>query len=241
MSRNLCIGIDVGGTFTDAVVTGTGEVVRAKSLTTHGDPGRGVIAACELAAERLGVTLDDVLPRVKRFGLGTTVVTNLIASRAGRRIGLITTAGFEDLVPFSKLHWRSEDGWLVRAPQIIERDRIVGVSERIDRRGVVITPLQEADVVSAATRLVEDRGVEALAVSFVWSVRNMAHEQLAVRAIQQRYPELPVSSAADLLPVVREYERTMFCLLNSYTSGALARVEWLASERRAPTHTTLSR
>jgi len=230
MFEDLCIGIDVGGTFTDAVVTGAGEVVRAKSLTTHGDPGRGVIAACELAAERLGVTLDDVLPRVKRFGLGTTVVTNLIASRAGRRIGLITTAGFEDLVPFSKLHWRSEDGWLVRAPQIIERDRIVGVSERIDRRGVVITPLQEADVVSAATRLVEDRGVEALAVSFVWSVRNMAHEQLAVRAIQQRYPELPVSSAADLLPVVREYERTMFCLLNSYTSGALAGVEWLASE-----------
>jgi len=230
MLENLCIGIDVGGTFTDAVLTGAGEVIRAKALTTHGDPGRGVIAACELVAERLGVALDDLLPNVKRFGLGTTVVTNQIASRAGRRIGLITTAGFENIVPFSKLHWGSENGWLVTPPQIISRDRIIGVAERIDRRGEVITPLDETAVLAAATTLVESREVEALAVSFIWSVRNDSHEARAVRLIRERYPDLPVSSAVSLLPVVREYERTMFCLLNSYTSGALAGIDWLSEE-----------
>jgi len=230
MLENLCIGIDVGGTFTDAVLTGAGEVIRAKALTTHGDPGRGVIAACELVAERLGVALDDLLPNVKRFGLGTTVVTNQIASRAGRRIGLITTAGFENIVPFSKLHWGSENGWLVSPPQIISRDRIIGVAERIDRRGEVITPLDETAVLAAATTLVESREVEALAVSFIWSVRNDSHEARAVRLIRERYPDLPVSSAVSLLPVVREYERTMFCLLNSYTSGALAGIDWLSEE-----------
>ncbi len=97
----LCIGADVGGTFTDVVLTDAGGTWRAKAPTTPDDLGRGVLDACRLVAERAGTTLDALLPRVRRFGLGTTAVTNALASRRGRRVGLITTAGFEDLVPLA--------------------------------------------------------------------------------------------------------------------------------------------
>src|SRR5579859_4106796 len=98
--RGGCIGVDVGGTFTDAVLTDGTGVWTAKSPTTPHDVGEGVMRAVELAGTRAGVGLDVVLPTIRRFGLGTTAVTNVLASRAGRRVGLITTAGFEELVPF---------------------------------------------------------------------------------------------------------------------------------------------
>src|SRR4051794_37213839 len=96
------IGVDVGGTFTDVVLSDGATTWRAKSPTTPVDLGRGVVDACRLVARRAGATLETLLPSVQRFGLGTTAVTNTLASRAGRRVGLITTKGFEDLVPLSR-------------------------------------------------------------------------------------------------------------------------------------------
>ena len=88
------IGVDVGGTFTDAVLTDGSTIWTAKSPTTA-NFADGVLAACELAARRAGETLADMLPRVTRFGLGTTAVTNAITARRGVRVGLLTTRGFE--------------------------------------------------------------------------------------------------------------------------------------------------
>jgi N-methylhydantoinase A len=101
-SPGLCFGIDVGGTFTDCVLTEGDRLWRAKSPTTSGEIGKGVINAARLAAERRGQSLEKTLPQVARFGLGTTVVTNALASRTGRRVGLVTTSGFEQMIPLAR-------------------------------------------------------------------------------------------------------------------------------------------
>src|SRR5438067_35028 len=115
-----CIGVDVGGTFTDAVLTDGVRIWRAKSPTTPDNIGKGVLKAVERAAERAGTELDRVLPAIRRFGLGTTAVTNVLASRTGRRVGLITTQGFEQLVPFARgRRINDDDGWLTPPPEIV--------------------------------------------------------------------------------------------------------------------------
>ncbi len=226
-----CIGVDVGGTFTDAVLTDSIGVWRAKSPTTPGNVGEGVLKAVELAARRAGAELDRVLPSVGRFGLGTTAVTNVLASRAGRRVGLITTKGFEELVPFArgrKVH--DEDGWLTTPPEIVSRHRIIGVSERVDRDGLVVKALDAEELVRAAEYLIEVQQADALALSFLWSFRNPVHEEHALAVINERFPAIPVVSGAALHPAVREYERTTFALLNAYVTGAFAGIEQLSAE-----------
>jgi N-methylhydantoinase A len=226
----LCIGVDVGGTFTDVVLSDGSRVWRAKAASTTGALGRGVIAACRLVAQRAGLDIEVMLSRVERFGLGTTAVTNDIASRTGHKVGLVTTRGFEDLVPIARVRRVPRDGWLVPPDSLIERDWIVGVDERIDRDGDVLQPLDVQQAVAAARHLHERFGIEALVVSFLWSCANPAHEAAAVLAIREALPHLPVLSGAALYPVAREYERTTFALLNAYTSGSLDGIDELVDE-----------
>ena len=220
------MGVDVGGTFTDAVLSDGQRVHRAKALSTPGDLGRGVIAACEAVAGRWQEPLGDILPRVVRFGLGTTAVTNVLASRTGRRVGLLTTAGFESLVPMARGRWAWDDGWLVPPAQIVGRDSIIGVRERVDRSGAVVVPLVDADVISGCERLLAE-GAEVIAVSFLWSFINPAHEERALQLLRTHFPGVPLESGAALLPVMREYDRTTFALLNAYVSGALGGIDSL--------------
>src|SRR5258708_5232209 len=184
MQDSYCIGVDVGGTFTDVVLSDGAQVWRAKAPSSTAAVGEGVMAGCRLAAQRAGMTLEALLPKVARFGLGTTAVTNVIAARTGCKVGLITTRGFEDLVPIARVRRVPRDGWLVPPDGLIERDWIMGVAERIDRNGKVLQALDAADVMQAARRLIVDLKVEALAVSFLWSCANPVHEQEAVASIR---------------------------------------------------------
>jgi N-methylhydantoinase A len=225
-----CVGIDVGGTFTDAVLTDGTSIWRAKAPTTPDDRGRGVLDACRLAASRAGFDLEGLLPQVARFGLGTTAVTNVLATRSGRRIGLLTTKGFEDQVPLSKGRRILDDGWVVVPPPLVPRERVSGIDERIDRDGHVLRPLDVDEVVDAARQLVDRHAIKALAVSFLWSFRNATHEDAAVDAIRRHLPELPVFSGAAVNPVMREFERTTFALLNAYVGGAFDSIHALADQ-----------
>ena len=224
----VCIGIDVGGTFTDAVVNDGKAIWRAKSPTTRGDLSGGVIEACRLAAARAHTSLEALLPRVGRFGLGTTAVTNVLATRSGHAVGLITTRGFEDQIPLAKGRHMLDDGWVAYPPPITPRQRIVGVNERIDRDGKILTPLDPDEVVAAARRLVEKEKVRAIAVSFLWSFKNREHEDDAVAAIRSAFPDVPVFSGAADNPVMREFERTTFAVLNAYVGGAFDGIDSLA-------------
>ena len=232
-SGTVCIGIDVGGTFTDAVLTDRRGVWRAKAPTTRNDLGRGVLEACRLAAIRAGSSLEGVLPQVSRFGLGTTAVTNVLATRSGPPIGLITTTGFEDTIPLSKGRQVLDDGWVVNPVPIVPRNLVVGVEERLDREGQVLDPLEPEEIADAARLLVE-RGVDAIAVSFLWSFKNPRHEEIAVAAIHNEFPDLAVFSGAAINPVIREFERTTFALLNAYVGGAYEGIEALGDELDPP-------
>ncbi|MFZ9049312.1 MAG: hydantoinase/oxoprolinase family protein [Steroidobacteraceae bacterium] len=216
-----CIGVDVGGTFTDVVLSDGSTVWRAKAPSRHGAIGEGVLEGCKLVAAEAGTTLAQLLPQVERFGLGTTAVTNVIATRSGLRVGLVTTAGFEDLVPMARVRRIPQAGWLVPPDTLVERECIRGVGERVDRHGQVLLPLDTAEVLSAARSLVEDCSVEAIVVSFLWSCANPAHEKAAMAALAAEFPQLVLVSGAELLPVMREYERSTFAILNAYTARAL--------------------
>ncbi|HZP27462.1 MAG TPA: hydantoinase/oxoprolinase family protein [Acidimicrobiia bacterium] len=233
MSETVCIGVDVGGTFTDAVLTIGPRTWRAKSPTTPRSLVDGVLAATESAVRRSGSTLGELLPRVDRFGLGTTAVTNVLASRTGRRVGLLVTRGFADMI----LHAGGkrvldEDGWAARPPELVARHDIVEVDERVDRDGRVLTPIALEPMLDAVDELVA-RGVEVIAVSYLWSFLNPAHEEATVEVIGQRHPSLPVVAGAALHPAIREYERTTVAVLNAYVSGALPGIGDVEARLRA--------
>lgn len=232
MKRDVLIGVDVGGTFTDAVLIADGTRYRAKSPSTYPDIGRGVLASCRLAAQSAGIALEDILPRVSKFGLGTTAVTNAIATRRGLRVGLLTTSGFEETLRLARGRTQERDGWLQSVDPLVEPRAIVGIDERIDRNGTVLQVLEPERVLAAGRYLAEDVGVESIAVSFLWSFLNAEHELEAARLLREALPGMPVTAGVELRPVIREYERTTLAVLNAYSRGAYAGVEELAAELR---------
>ena len=228
----LVIGIDVGGTFTDVVCSDGATTWKAKSPTIPDNFGEGVIKGCELIAGQMEVGLEDMLSAVERFGLGTTAVTNVLATRQGLRVGLLTTAGFEKHLHLARGSRVNVDGWLEMPWNPVGSADILGIEERIDRGGNVVEPLNQAAVERAVHRLCAERGVEAIAVSFLWSCRNAAHEKAAADIARRAYPGLPVFSGVELHPIQREYERTTMAVLNAYTARALDGVEDLERDLR---------
>jgi N-methylhydantoinase A len=231
--KGLVVGIDVGGTFTDTVCSDGENVWRAKSPTNPAKFSDGVIGGCRLLAEQLGLSFEAFLGRIVRFGLGTTAVTNVLATQRGRTVGLITTSGFENHLHATRGHRKSENGWLVQGWNPVAKAAVRGIHERIDRRGSILHAMDVGEAEAAAKSLVEDQGVNAFAISFLWSFRNPVHEQMTVDVIKRLYPDFPVFSGADLNPVMREYERTTLAVLNAFTSDALDGVEELDDELKS--------
>jgi N-methylhydantoinase A len=219
------VGIDIGGTFTDTVLLDEQGVARLlKTPTTLDDPARGVNNALELAEGELGLAKGSLLPNVSYFGLGTTVATNALIERKGAKTGIITTAGFRDtiLVQRGMGHWAGRQPHEVvhfskrTHPQpIVPRDLVQEVIERVDYKGAIITPLDEADVRRAVQALV-DAGVAAIAVCLLWSFRTPQHEQRIAAIIAEMAPGLYVSISSELAPMLGEYERTATTAMNAY-------------------------
>ncbi len=217
------IGVDIGGTFTDVVsIDEDGHVRRAKAPTTPDDYPRGIFDALETLAREADLDLGGILRGCELFINGTTIVTNAIAELRGRRVGLITTRGFRDTLRIARSARTNDmDLWTqTPPPDIVAREDIAELDERVDSFGQVVVPLHEEQVREAIRRLVEG-GCEALAVCFLWSFANSAHEQRVREIAGELYPDLFVSISSRVFPVAREYERMVTTVFNSYASKGI--------------------
>lgn len=219
------IGVDIGGTFTDCVVVDeAGGRSTAKALTTPGVLEEGVLAALAHNAEQLDLTRRELLAAADLFVHGTTQATNALLTRTGAPTGLITTKGHEDAIVIGRVYAKMaglverdlvHSSRLSKPEPIVPRELIKGITERIDRDGDVVVPLREDEVIAAVDALVAE-GIEALAVSFLWSFVNDAHERRVKELVAERAPEVFVSFSHEVAPVLGEYERTATTALNAY-------------------------
>ncbi|MEM8663633.1 MAG: hydantoinase/oxoprolinase family protein, partial [Pseudomonadota bacterium] len=237
------IGVDIGGTFMDfcAFDPCSKTLTTLKVLTTPDEPGKELASGIDLLERR-----DGLDPRaVSAFVHGTTVGINTIIQRKGARLGLITTAGFEDVIELARL--RMPDVYSLfcaRPDQLIPRDRVVGVPERMTAAGQVERPL-DLDALGKAVDTLKARGVDGVIVAFLHSYRNVAHEAEARAHIERLAPELFVFSSAQVWPVIREYERTTTAILNGYVhpriSGYLTNLQTTLLDRGVPAAPMLTR
>jgi len=226
------IGIDTGGTFTDAVVTGAAKGIApiglGKALSTSDDLIAGALASVEAAAADLGLTAREVLSQAESVDYATTVGLNALLTGSGAPIGLITTEGFEATLPVARAAKvaglspaeATEAVCWSKPPMLLSRRRIIGVPERIDSFGEVVRPLDEAAVVAAVESLRDD-GVTSYAVCLLWSVADPRHEHRVAELIGRIHPgaQVTLSSA---VPRVGEYERTMTAVLDAYVAPLVA-------------------
>ena len=231
MTSFIC-GIDIGGTFTDCVlVDDAGRLVTAKAASTPPDFGRGLIACLEAAAVKLGLGLADLLGSIIMLSHGTTVGTNAVIQMRGSTVGLITTMGHNDVIHIMRgsRGLSGRDIRLIvhfpesRKPEPIVPKRLIeGVSERVDCFGETVVALNEEEAIAAVRRL-REKGVEAIAICFLWSFLAPAHEQRVKQLAAEIAPELFVTCSTDLAPKWGEYERTAATALNAYIGPVTAR------------------
>ena len=229
--RQLLVGVDIGGTFTDCVVLDrTGRITATKAPSTPDDFAKGMLAALELAAERLGLSFGVFCGSVAVLTHGTTVGTNALLQRKGARVGLITTRGHEDAIHImrgSRGVTARDIRKVVHFPESRKPDPIVpkrfiqGVSERVDCFGEVVVPLNESEA-EAAIRSLVDQGVEAIGVCFLWSFKYPRHELRVKEMIRELAPRVFVSCSVDLAPKWGEYERITATALNAYIGPVMA-------------------
>jgi N-methylhydantoinase A len=209
------IGVDIGGTFSDCVLAdeATGKVSLHKLLTTPEDPANAVLDGVQalLAGRRIGI--EDVSALVH----GTTLVTNALIERKGSRAGMLVTAGMRDILDIGRERRYDLFDLRLAYPQpVIPRSLRREIDERIAHDGAVKQALPGDAVLAAARTLVEEDGVEAIAVCFLNSYRNPSHEQDAANIIREAFPQVRVSASAEVFPYAREYERWTTAAMNAY-------------------------
>ena len=218
------IGIDVGGTFTDAVgMAADGSMIRGKASTTPSAHVDGIMDALERLAEAAGAERDELLREADLLSVGTTVITNAIAEMKGRRTGLLVTKGFRDTLRIARSPRIPTVDPFVQAPmpELVPRGLIAEIDERVDVDGDVVVPLDEQQVIKRVGRLIEDEGIEALAVCYLWSFLNPVHEARTREIVSEAFPDLFLSVSSELYPVIREYERMVTTCLNAFVSEAV--------------------
>ena len=215
------VGVDIGGTFTDVLVY-DGQGARfhiGKTLTTPDDPSRAVAEGLAGALADAGLSPAIVSGIVH----GTTLVTNAIIERKGARTALLTTRGFRDAVEIGREHrYDLYDIFLELPKPLVPRRLRLELDERVLADGSVLQPLDPAQVRELAGQLVEQR-VEAVAVALLHSYRNPEHERQVAALLAEYAPDVTVSTSSDVVPEIREYERTSTTIANVYVRPIVSR------------------
>jgi N-methylhydantoinase A len=212
MSQNgkgLTVGVDIGGTFTDVVVVAPDGGVRiAKSSSTPPNYSQGVLDGLE----KLGIAGTEI----GRFAHGTTAAINAILTKTGAKTGLITTNGFRDILEIRRGDRGDLFNYWWRPPEpLVRRPDRRGARERIAFDGSVIEPLAEEDIVEAVEWF-RARGVQSIAICFLNSFLNGAHERRAAEIVRELWPEAYVCASVDIVPEILEFERTSTTVANAY-------------------------
>src|SRR5919199_3318107 len=214
-------GVDIGGTFTDLIIIDdtTGELTVGKVLTTPSDPSQAVAEVLADALRRGHVPADHVQHVIH----GTTLVTNAIIERKGARTALLTTKGFRDAYEIGREHrYDLYDLFLEMPRPLVPRHLRLEVDERVYADGSVARAPEPTAVARLVAEL-RDKDIQAIAVSFVHSYANPAHEQLVGAIIGEIAPGVRVSLSSDVVPEIREYERTSTTVANVYVQGLVER------------------
>ena len=225
------VGIDIGGTFTDVVILDpeSGRLAVGKRLTSSDNPAQAVIDVIGEMLEREEIAAGEVNKAIH----GTTLVANLIIERKGATVGLLTTRGFRDALEIGReTRYDIYDIFLELPKPLVSRQRRIEVNERMDNIGQPLTPLTREE----AERAVEEMlslNVESAAISLLHSFRNPTHEQMLRDIILSRRNGFPVSISSEIMPEVREYERTSTTVANAYVMPVVQ--EYLGNLQRGLT------
>ena len=220
------ISVDSGGTFTDGVlIDAHGEALMSKAHTTPHDPTLGTLECIGKLAAARGLTLEGLLGQTHALVLGTTMATNAVATLSGAKLGTIATRGFRMRMAFpqvAKAEWKEgpHDMYDFRAepPEPLAAYHLMSeVHERLDFMGQVVTPLDETDARRAA-RYLRDQGVQSVAVTFLHSHVNPAHEQRMGQILAEECPGMQVTLSSSVLPVGGEVERWGTAMFSAYVA-----------------------
>jgi N-methylhydantoinase A len=209
--KRVRVGVDTGGTFTDFVYRAGRESIVFKLPSTPDDPSRAIVEGLARVARETGSRLGDL-----EVVHGTTVGTNALLERRGARIALVTTEGFEDVLVIGRqARGRLYDlNWMRAAPLVADELRL-GVRERVGADGSVLVALEDEEVSALVARL-RRAGVEAVAVSLLFSFARPGHERKVAAALAAALPGVPLSISHKILPEYREFERTSTVAVNAY-------------------------
>ena len=221
MARSFRLGVDIGGTFTDATLVdeASGRVHICKLSSTPADPSEGFLRITSRILGQAGVSPEEVSYVVH----GTTVATNSIIEGRLASTGFVTTEGFRDLLEIQRqIRASLYDVHFEKPPPLVPRHRCFGVPERLDASGEVVRPLDEPALREAASQL-QAEGVESIAVCFLHSYANPAHEQRAGEILRERFGAEAVSLSCEVAPDFREYFRASTTVINAGIRPAVAR------------------
>ncbi|MBI9106559.1 MAG: hydantoinase/oxoprolinase family protein [Spirochaetales bacterium] len=218
----LRIGVDTGGTFTDCVVIDEdGGIHSFKELSTPKDPSVGLYNVIKKAADFFGRSTREFLGELDFFAHGTTVATNTLLTGTGAVTGLVLTKGFRDSIEMRRAHKNNIwDLYLPVPPPLVPRYLRLGVDERVDCQGNIVKPLNEDDV-RGACRTFKKHGVTAVAVNLLFSFLNEVHEKRIREIVREELPDVFISISSEVLPQIREYERSSTTAANAYVGPKL--------------------
>jgi len=212
------LAVDIGGTFTDIVLEARNRRWTGKVLTTPRAPEEAVVGAVqEILAQA------EIAPQsLSIFILGTTLATNALIERKGARTALITTEGFRDLVEIGWEHrFAQYDIFLDKPAPLVPRHLRLPVPERVDAKGRVLLPLDEAAVEALVPTLQQEK-IESVAIAFLQSFTNTEHERRARDVLKRALPDLWITLSSDVCPEIREYERISTTCANAYVQPVMA-------------------
>src|SRR3954452_66165 len=219
------VGVDVGGTFTDLIcVTDDGDVVLDKTPTTLDDQSRGVMTGLGQLADRFGISVTDLCSNLDVIVHGTTTADNTMIEMNGARTGLLVTEGHRDEIEMRRVHKEMIWDPSYPAPPAIARRRArIAIGERMSHTGEVLRPLDE-DAVRAGVRRLRQLDVQSIAVMFLFSFVNPAHELRAAEIVREEFPDVDhVSLSHEVMARGPEFERVSTTLVNAYVAPKIAR------------------